>query len=255
MLVHGFPSNSYIWRRVAPALSASNHVYVYDLPGQGASERRDGMDVSDPFQAKVLSSLLRYWDLQRPAIVLHDAGCCYGMTAYHYENIRYERIALISAGLMYPCISAATKHAMKHLDAYRTMPVELHELIIRARLGSTTFKPMSEGAIAAYLKPWLGAEGQALWFNRVAQLSDEHFSLIESKLGPMDVPVSILWGKEDRWIPVDQAERLKQYITNADLHIIDDAGHFLMEDAPEEVSGYLANFLAPSQRSDVLQRA
>ncbi len=243
VLVHGFPSNSYIWRNVAPALAREHRVFVYDLPGQGQSERRDGMDVSDELQSRVLHDLLLHWDLKRPAAVLHDIGCAYGMMAYYFEGARFERIALISAAVMLPCVSAATQHAQKYLEAYRTMPVNLYELIARARIASTTFKPMSEAAAAAYAKPWLGAEGQALWFNRVAQLSDASIGKLEARLGPLDVPVRIIWGTEDTWIPVDQAQRLHRYIRNADVRLIESGGHFLMEDAPEEVTRSLLEFL------------
>ncbi len=243
VLVHGFPSNSYIWRNVAPALAREHRVFVYDLPGQGQSERRASMDVSDALQARVLHDLLLYWDLKRPAMVLHDIGCGYGMMAYYFEGCRYERVALISAAMMLPCVSAATQHAQKYLEAYRTMPVNLYELIARARIASTTYKPMSEAAAAAYVKPWLGAEGQALWFNRVAQLSDESIGRLEAKLGPLDMPVRIIWGTKDTWIPVDQAERLQRYIRNADVRLVEDGGHFLMEDQPEAVTRHLLDFL------------
>ncbi len=243
VLVHGFPSNSYIWRNVAPALAREHRVFVYDLPGQGQSERRDGMDVGDGLQARVLRDLLFHWHLKRPAMVLHDIGCSYGMMAYYFEGCRYGRVALISAAMMLPCVSAATQHAQRYLEAYRTMPVNLYELIVRARIASTTYKPMSDAAAAAYMRPWLGTEGQALWFNRVAQLSDDSIARLEARLGPLDVPVRIIWGKQDTWIPVDQAARLQRYIGNADVRLIEDAGHFLMEDAPEEVTRYLLQFL------------
>lgn len=244
VLVHGFPSNSYIWRNVAPALARSHRVFVYDLPGQGQSERRDGMDVSDALQSRVLRDLLLYWNLERPAAVLHDIGCGYGMMAYYFEGSRFARVALISAAMMLPCVSAASQHAQKFLEAYRTMPVNLYELIARARIASTTFKPMSDAAAAAYMKPWLGAEGQALWFNRIAQLNDASIAKLEAKLGPLDIPARIIWGTEDTWIPVDQAHRLQRYVKNAELRLIENAGHFLMEDAPEDVTRYLLEFLA-----------
>jgi pimeloyl-ACP methyl ester carboxylesterase len=244
VLVHGFPSNSFIWRKVAPVLAKTHKVHVYDLPGQGASERREGMDVSDAMQARTLAKLLAFWKLERPAICLHDVGNTYGMSAYHFEGCRYERVALISAAMMNPCVTAATKHAQAHLEAYSTMPVELYEQIATMRVRSTTFKPISNEALNAYLDPWRGRHGQSMWYNRVSYLDESSIARLEARLGPMDVPVRIIWGAEDTWIPPDQAKRLQRYITNADVFIIPESGHFLMEDAPEEVTRLLVDFLA-----------
>src|SRR5260370_18029565 len=165
------------------------------------------MGVSGAGRAGVLHDLLLYWDLKRPAAVLHDIGWGYGVMGYYFEGSRFERIALISAAMMLPCVSAATQHAQKYLDAYRTMPVNLYELIARARIASTTFKPMSEASAAAYMKPWLGAEGQALWFNRVTQLSDASIGELQAALAPLYVPVRIIWRTVDTWITVDLAPR------------------------------------------------
>jgi pimeloyl-ACP methyl ester carboxylesterase len=243
VLVHGFPSNSFIWRDVAPVLAKTHKVHVYDLPGQGASERSEGMDVSDAMQGRTLAGLLKHWGLERPAICLHDVGNTYGMSAYHFENCRYERIALISAAIMNPCVSAATQHAQKYLEAYRTMPVALYEQIAALRIRSTTFKPISDAAFNAYLDPWRGRHGQSMWYNRVSHLDEASIARVESKLGPMDVPVRIIWGAEDTWIPPDQAYRLQTYITNADVHILPEGGHFLMEDQAEGVTRLLVDFL------------
>lgn len=242
VLVHGFPSHAFIWRHVAARLAETHTVYLYDLPGQGASEKRDGMDVSDPAQARVLKGMLAHWRLDRPAIALHDIGCAYGMYAWHFEGCRYERVALVSAAMMNPCVTAATLHAQKYIEAYSTMPYPLYELIASARIRSTTHRPMDAETFEAYLAPWKGPEGQAAWYNRVARIDPAHIARLEARLAPMDVSVRIVWGTEDTWIPADQATRLQGYISNADIRLVEGGGHFLMEDAPDEVAGLLADF-------------
>ena len=54
VLVHGTPFSSYVWRKVATALARNNTVYVFDLLGYGASEKREGQDVSLATQGKLL---------------------------------------------------------------------------------------------------------------------------------------------------------------------------------------------------------
>lgn len=244
VLVHGFPSHSFIWRNVAPTLARTHTVYLYDLPGQGLSEKRDGMDVSDPRQARVLKGLLDAWKLDRPAIVLHDIGNSYGMIAWYDEGARYERIAFVSAAMLNPCVTAATLHAQKYIEAYRTMPTWIYEQILEARIRSTTLKPISDEALQAYKRPFSGAAGQGIWYNRVEDIDPTYTDRLEGQLGPLDVPTTIIWGTEDTWIPVDQARRLQGILGHPPLHLVEGGGHFLMEDAPEEVTRLLVDFLA-----------
>jgi pimeloyl-ACP methyl ester carboxylesterase len=55
-LVHGTPTNSYLWRNVALRLADRFSVYAFDLLGFGQSERKDDLDFSIPNQARLLPS-------------------------------------------------------------------------------------------------------------------------------------------------------------------------------------------------------
>ncbi len=46
VLLHGTPFSSYVWRGPARALAGRHRVFVWDMPGYGASEKRAGQDVS-----------------------------------------------------------------------------------------------------------------------------------------------------------------------------------------------------------------
>src|SRR4028118_1986715 len=67
VLVHGTPFSSYVWRKVVPALAETNTVYAFDLPGYGASEKREGQDVSLAAQSRILSEPPAPWGVDRPA--------------------------------------------------------------------------------------------------------------------------------------------------------------------------------------------
>jgi pimeloyl-ACP methyl ester carboxylesterase len=58
------------------------------------------------------------------------------------------------------------------------------------------------------------------------------------------VPVLVVWGSEDSWIPVDRARRLSELIPGADLRIIDDAGHLVQLDQPEALASTLTRWLS-----------
>src|SRR5918994_7750787 len=74
VLVHGTPWSSWTWRRVAARLAERFSVYVFDLLGFGASEKRPGQDVSLAGHGARLAALLEFWGLDRPAVVAHDIG-------------------------------------------------------------------------------------------------------------------------------------------------------------------------------------
>ena len=56
-------------------------------------------------------------------------------------------------------------------------------------------------------------------------------------------PVLILWGEEDKWIPVEQAHSLHQLIPNSKLVTVPQAGHLVIEERPEILVREIKDFL------------
>lgn len=59
-----------------------------------------------------------------------------------------------------------------------------------------------------------------------------------------DIPVLIMWGEHDRWIPVQNAHRIAAAIPHAELIIYDDAGHVPMEEIPQITAADTRRFLS-----------
>jgi len=51
----------------------------------------------------------------------------------------------------------------------------------------------------------------------------------------MENHITILWGEEDTWIPIERGYRLADRLSNGQLIPVPDAGHLLQEDAPEAI--------------------
>jgi pimeloyl-ACP methyl ester carboxylesterase len=60
----------------------------------------------------------------------------------------------------------------------------------------------------------------------------------------MRTPVRIIWGEHDAWLDPSIAERLQEIFPNSDLELISEAGHFSMEDRPDEVAQTLLDFFS-----------
>jgi pimeloyl-ACP methyl ester carboxylesterase len=244
VLVHGTPSRSYIWRNVVPTLAGRHAVYVFDLLGFGESEKHEGMDTSIPAQSRALAGLIGRWELEKPAIAGHDIGGAIVLRSHLLEEVPFDRIALVDAVILRPWITPTTRHKQSYPDAYRTMPNHIFEQTVVAHFRTATARPMAEATFDAVFGQWRGEDGQARYMRNLAQFDERYTAEFECLLGPMQTPVRIIWGERDAWLDPAFAVRLHELLPNSDLKLIPGAGHFVMEDAPEEVARELKDFLA-----------
>jgi pimeloyl-ACP methyl ester carboxylesterase len=76
------------------------------------------------------------------------------------------------------------------------------------------------------------------------QFEEHHTGEIEPQLSSIEVAVLVVWGEEDGWLDPSQAPRLREEIPGSKLKLIPRAGHFVQEDAPEEVVNVLGDFFS-----------
>jgi pimeloyl-ACP methyl ester carboxylesterase len=246
VLVHGTPVRSYLWRNIVPALAESHSVYAYDLLGYGESEKGEGQDVSIPVQARLLGELAEAWGLDAPAIAGHDIGGGIVLRAHLLEGVGFSRIAVLDAVVLTPWLSeprSSTWHVREYAEAYEAMPDHLFGAFFAAYLGEAN-SDLEEAAFEAYLAPWLGEGGRRAFVRQALQFDERHTGEIEPWLGSVEVPVLVAWGEEDGWLDPSQAPRLREEIPGSELELISEAGHFVQEDAPEEIAKVLASFFS-----------
>lgn len=249
VLVHGTPSYSHEWRHVAPAIEAAGHrVITYDLLGYGASERPLDRDTSVGAQTGLLVGLLDALGLQAPSLVTHDIGGAIGqrMAVLHPERLR--RLVLIDT-VSYDSWPSSTWREILRTRREDDAPMpagEFEELLTRQlRMTVADEAVMSGDELRAFLAPHRTALGRVSFFEHQVRHYDSRYTEeLTDRLGEIVVPVRLLWGAEDRWQPTHWAERLAADIPHAELVVVPDAGHFVMEDAPERVTREVLDFLA-----------
>jgi pimeloyl-ACP methyl ester carboxylesterase len=182
--------------------------------------------------------------LEQPAAVGHDIGGGMVLRAHLLEGVRFRRIALVDSVVVTPWMPEANEHFEAHMDAYRTMPNHLFEAIVAAHFGEATSPDMDEGAWEAYLSQWRGEEGKLAFLRKEEGLRERDTAELEPRLGEVEVPVLVVWGEEDAWLKPSQADRLHEAIPGSRLRKVQGVGHFVPEDAPEELAEVLASFLS-----------
>lgn len=241
VLVHGTPYSSYLWRDIAPALATRHTVYVFDHLGYGRSEQRGGQDLTIAAQGRRFAELLAHWDLTTPGVVGNDIGGAIALRALLVEKAPFGNLTLfdaVSGGAWERGLFAQIR---TRPDMFTQLPGYAHEALVAAHLRNATHLGYRPGVLEAHLAPWLGPDGQEAYYRQYRQLTQADTEVYEPWLGAIDIPVTLLWGREDRILPPEHGRWLHEHIPHADLHWIDDAGHLLQEDAPGQLVAHLLN--------------
>ncbi|CAM4049133.1 alpha/beta fold hydrolase [Bordetella muralis] len=233
--IHGTPFSSQVWRRIVPQLADRRTIYYFDLVGYGLSEMREGQDVSLAVQNKVLAVLFSEWGLDRPDVLAHDFGGATALRAYYLNGLRYRSLTIFDAVALAPWGSPLVQHVRKHEIAFSGMPDYMHRALLRAYLQTAAYNTLSEQALDIYSAPWLGPVGQPAFYRQIAQMDQKFTDEIEQQYARMECPVTVLWGRNDEWIPFDKGVALAAAISDAECIPVPDSGHLVQEDRPEAI--------------------
>jgi pimeloyl-ACP methyl ester carboxylesterase len=254
VLLHGFPTSSYMFRDLVPALADRYHVIAPDHLGFGLSDAPSVEDFDYTFDAltELTEGLLKSLAINRYAIYVQDYGAPIGW-----------RLALHNP-------SAITAIISQSGNAYDAGFVESFWKTVRAYQDQQT--PENESAVRQFLTldatRWqylTGVPDETLvnpeaWQHDYALLSRPGNDKVQLKLlrdyasnSPMyptvqeyfrssRVPLLAVWGRGDEIFGPAGAEAFADDLPDAEIHLLD-GGHFLLESALDEVAGLIRAFL------------
>ncbi|MEO6496994.1 MAG: alpha/beta fold hydrolase [Solirubrobacteraceae bacterium] len=241
LLLHGYPNSSYLWRDVLPAVAdAGYHGVAPDLLGYGDSDL-EGRAGTWEDHVEALDAFVSEHDLAPLALIVHDWGGLIGLrwACEHPEAI--TSLILMSTGFFPDGRWHGMAKAMRAGDLDESMETMTREgfggLMQQAEPGADT------AAVDEYFKGFSTPERARAGLTLYKSGDFEKLAPYEGQIAAMGVPTLILWGANDDYAPVGGAHRFKKEIPHAELVVLDDAGHFLMEDQPEQVSAEIAGFL------------
>jgi pimeloyl-ACP methyl ester carboxylesterase len=247
LLLHGWPTSSYLWREIGPQLASEHRVIAPDLPGFGASSKPVGARYSFEFFERTLDALADQLGIEQIGLAVHDLGGPVGVHWALGRPGRVSRLALLNT-LLYPEFSpAVVEFVTTLLDPVRreevVSPAGLTEVM---RLGVSDPAALPAETLAAVRAPFGTPEARQALAEAGIGLAPKGFEEIARGLPGLDMPVLGLYGAEDRILP-DVAEtfaRVKRDLPHAEIVALPGVGHFLQEEAPEPVAARLARFFA-----------
>ena len=257
LMVHGNPSWSFYFRELVKSLRATNRCIVPDHIGMGLSDRPGEDRYRYTLKSRIddLDKLMERIAPTGPVtLVLHDWGGMIGMgwAVRHPDRVK-SIVAFNTACFRLPQEKNFPGLLRIMRGSASGIPIRAFGLARRFVLSTCTAKrKLSPGAVDAYLSVCDGWD-ESLAVHRFVQdiplapgdPAWEAVVDIESKLGRFkETPMLLPWGMKD-WV-FDEAflNGWKRSFPKANVRPFADCGHFLLEDAPEELVPLIRDFIA-----------
>jgi len=242
LLAHGWPWSSWSWHEIIPELSRTFRVYWYDMPGYGQSEKSADQRTSLDVQGRILAEMLTYWELKRPSVLAHDFGGATSLRAHLLHGCDYEKYVLMNVVALSPWGSEFFDHVGRHVDAFVGLPPHIHRAVVDAYIGGALVNEIGTDARNALAAPWLTEEGRGSFYRQFAQADEAYTVEVEPLYGEIRCPVTILWGEDDPWIPIDRGRALHAAIPQSIFETLPHTGHLPQLEAPRFVLNRLRDF-------------
>jgi pimeloyl-ACP methyl ester carboxylesterase len=246
---HGFPTSSWDWHALLPFLVQTHRILVFDFPGYGLSEKPTKRDYSLGRQLDAAEALMAHLGIHSFHLLAHDMG----------NSVACELLRRREAG-GYP----SNLQSLTLLNGGIYM--ELHRALVTQKLLRTPFI----GALTARLTSWrvfrlqyprvyarpdhfnedhyrsqwglLLNNGGRRTLHQVAGYMKERTRMGERWTGPLhrlDVPLSVIWGKQDPIAVYEIALKLCKKNASARLETLDGVGHYPQLEAPDQLAASL----------------
>jgi len=243
VLIHGTSSSLHTWDGWATRLAARRRVVRLDLPGFGLTGPAPDGDYRAERYARVVEGLMDHLGIERADIAGNSLGGRVALTLVLERPTRVRKLVLVDAaglsGQKLPAIFELARAPVVN----RLLTVATPRWLVKRNLVDVYGQPARiDDALVDRYAALVRTEGnrEAL----VSRLRGAKDPDLDARLGEIHVPVLILWGERDRWIPLPFAKRLEAGIGGATLQTYPDGGHVPMEELPEATASDADRFLA-----------
>lgn len=265
VLIHGIASSFNTWNAVLPELGKSHLAVAPDLLGHGRSSKPRG-DYSLGAFATGIRDFMEALEIPSATIVGHSMGGGIAMQfAYQFPK-RVRRMVLVSSGGLGPEVTTLLKAA--------TLPGS--ELFIQAatsdrieNVGRSVGKKLREwgfratpgmASVGSHFMGLKEREARKAFVTTARSVMDWRGQRVDARdrlYLAANFPTMIVWGRRDRFIPVDHGVDAHELIPGSRLEVFDESGHFPHEHEAERFTKLLLDFIdttEPAEQSVELLR-
>ena len=249
LLFHGEPTWSFLWRKVIPPLvQAGYRTIAPDLPGFGRSDKPIDPDwYSYDRHTQTMAALLEDLDVRDATLVVHDWGGPIGLRLAVEQPSRISRIVILDTGLF-----TGHQPMTDNWLAFRDFVERTEDLPVGLLVRRACHTDPGDEVVAAYDAPYpnLASKAGARAFPLILPLSPDMPGAqagqrVLDAMRSDSRPKLFLWADSDPVLPLSVGERFASAL-GGQLEVVEQAGHFLQEDAGERIGRRIAEWLSSS---------
>jgi len=258
--LHGFPTSSWDWAKVAPALSQHHTLLVFDLLGFGDSDKPRGHDWSAFEQADIVEALWRQFGVGATEILAHDVGLTVALELLARQQddqleVRLGQLTLLNGGVY------AGFHRPRPVQRWLQRPLVgplVARLLSEPRFGKAlaeVFSPDHQPTAGELHQHWLSVSrrGGSANYHRLIRYIPErraHAPRWEGALEKSAVPVRFVWGMADPVSGAHMVDVVRQRRPGADVVELPGVGHYPQLEAADAVVAALIRNSATLRKRD-----
>lgn len=253
LMVHGNPTWSFYWRNLVTAFRDRYRVIVPDHIGCGLSDKPMPGEYDFRLASRIadLTALIEHLDLKDVTLMAHDWGGAIGMGAAVKTPKRFDRFVLFNTGA-FTGGRCPLRIRLCRIPILGRVGVQGLNLFAGAAIKMAVCRPerMTSQVRAGLLAPYDS------WANRTAvhqfvadiPLTQTHPSYaalreIEDGLSHFrESPICLIWGMRDWCFTPKFLDRFLDFFPQATVHKLENAGHYVIEDAHEQIVPMLEEF-------------
>lgn len=265
LCLHGFPESSMSWRyQIAPLVQAGFRVWVPDLRGYGGTTRppdRDAYQIESLMED--ITGLLDAAETRNAILVGHDWG---GVIAWYYAMRHADRVkALVIVNAPHPaCFERELWHWRQLRRSWYMGFFQIpwlpeaamsagHGYVIREifRYMTTHREQIPDDLIRLYRRQACKPGALTAMINYYRAAIRGGGAIRQRRLGypTVTIPTLVIWGLQDLALVGQNLEGLHNFVTDLTIVKIADAGHFVHQDKPEQVTRELLTWLQNNLRT------
>lgn len=249
LLLHGIPTSSWLYRKMINALvEKGNRVIIPDMLGFGNSDNPDGYKIySSKEHAKRIIELMDSLNVKTWNHVMHDAGGLWTWELLKDSPNRIQKLILLNTLILkdgfFPPIKMKEGIFSKFILSLYSKKLSSTLLLKMLFKNGLNNYSLSKSEFEGYQKPLLEGKIKAMYYF-FTQLS-QPFPNYEEVLKQLNIPVLIIWGKDDKilkWEAQSQQVLKLLKIDKNNIHYIE-GNHFLQEENPNIITTKINGFI------------